>query len=362
MATKNEHYLYDAASFLDRHIPTAGDLVSLDNRLFNERKPLPPEGMSYAQRLRNLMARMPMQPENIQGPPAPMEMQIPAEMRAPLAPTAEGRGGYQIERAPQPMQPAPQTGNPVLDMFDLKGAPLPQMGQALGHPGQTFQGGIAPGVQSQIENVNNQTMQNATGKAQEAESMSDLGKMLRAYFGGRTKEEKQHDAFMNIAAGLAAGKSPRFMDNLGNAVSGAITYDRDADKGNKKEALDMMLKNQNLDDDRAYQQAMIALKGEDNDISRERVGRSSGQAKLLANYYGTAARQARSALAKIDPEMNPEAYALYSKQLQEAEAGYMAAVGGDPSGSGMAVAPAAPQADYVYDMNTKGGLVKTGAK
>jgi hypothetical protein len=75
------------------------------------------------------------------------------------------------------------------------------------------------------------------------------------------------------------------MDNLGSAVSGAITYDRDADKGNQKEALDMMLKNQGQEDDRAYQQGMLDINRESNAISRLRVSSEDSQKKQIAKNY-----------------------------------------------------------------------------
>lgn len=328
--------LYDVGAFFDRNIPTRNEFFGM---VGSPKAPVP-EGISYEQRLRTMFPqinRVPTADDYRAALLSASPMDIPSDLRPPIQQTDGQQRIYQrtnpVGALPADMDADTQRlmDEEKLRLFGSSGAPVGKMGESLGVP--AFDSKVSQPLKAQIENINNKTMQAATGKEQEVETMSDLQKMVQAYFGGRTQEQKQKDAFMNIAAGLASGKSPRFMDNLGNAVSGAITYGRDDSNRREKEALDFGIRNQNLDDDRLFQKGQLGLGEERNAIAREEVavnrakaGSAFNQAKLYANLYAKAAQQARSARDKIDPTINPEAYALYDKQVSDNEANYMAAV------------------------------------
>jgi len=211
-------------------------------------------------------------------------------------------------------------------------------GEALGSPDYRAS---APTLETQIENINNQTVRAATGKQQEAATMSDLQKMAQAYFGGRTQEQKRKEAFMNIAAGLAMGKSPRFMDNLGTAVGGALNFQRDDTNRREKEALDGFIKIQGQDDDRVYQQGQIGLGAERNDISREQndISRiNATRERASTNYQMKALQQQAGYLSKAIAAA--EAAGQDSSELKVSLGEVMTQLGG-AGGVGMGDAPAA---------------------
>lgn len=347
--------LYDVGAFLDRNIPTRNEFFNM----VGSPKPAVPEGVPYEQRLRaafpQIINAMPGKEEYAAALQSAVPMQIPAGMRAPARQFPLDQAGAWMYENSMPNQ-APAAGGNITDadtMFPNSAPSTSKFGAALGTP--EHDSAPRAGLENQIQNINNQTVQSATGKAQEAETMSDLQKMVRAYFGGRTQEQKQKEAFMNIAAGLASGKSPRFLDNLGGAVSGAITFGRDDTNRREKEALAGMIDVQKLDDTRNNNAEENAIRREANDIDRTKVGAATNQSKLYASYYATAARQARAARDKIDPSINPEAYALYDKQVNDAEAAYMAAVAsGGGGGSFMPPSQSAPSADIVYEKVGKG--------
>lgn len=211
---------------------------------------------------------------------------IPSELFIPRVGESNQYTAYP-KFAPPAAQPM-ASGVIDADTMFPNSAPQKDFGTNMGVPdyrGAPAPSAVAAGPKSQIDAINAQTMQNATGKAQEVETMSDLQKMAQAYFGGRTREQKQKEAFMNIAAGLAAGKSPRFMDNLGGAVSGAINFNRDDTNRREKEALEGFIKIQGLDDARSNNAAENEIRREANDISRinatrERVSAQFGMKAL----------------------------------------------------------------------------------
>ncbi len=286
--------LYDVGSFFDRNIPTRNEFFGM---VGSPKAPVP-ESMSYEQRLKNIFpAGERAAPTSVQDK-IQAHAQSVADLQKRLALMKEA-GQYRTPEkdayiGDKNMQPgwdeipkgtsflpagAPDelfrfTKNPELFNHENQ-QPQQSPVRAPAMDGyardnlraEAAQMAAAPSLETQIQNINNQTVQAATGKQQEAGTMSDLQKMAQAYFGGRTKEQRQHEAFMNIAAGLAAGKSPNFMDNLGGAVSGAITYDRDDTNRREKEALEGFIKIQGQDDTRLNNQMENEIRRESNDIA-----------------------------------------------------------------------------------------------
>jgi hypothetical protein len=378
MPNPNERYLYDAAAFLDRNIPTRNDLISLDNRLFDSERPMGPESESYESRLRRLMQSLPLQDS-----PSGKSLEIPADLRPPIMQTtAEGRGAYQMVSPPSQgsRQPQPESPSAPIDDLDsfLKnlqagGAMPPRTADAAPQSAGYAAAAVPAPLETQVQNINAQTMQAATGKQQEVETMSDLGKMVQAYFGGRTKEQKQKEAFMNIAAGLASGQSPRFMDNLGGAVAGAINFQRDDTNRREKEALDFGIKNQNLDDDRYYQRGQLGLGAEGQAINREELGirrEANDISRIRATREGAAVDYRQKALLKQAGDLSKNISKLQAEGGDAGVIGMMqlqyndvmaqlgsAGIGAIPS----APVAAAPSADIVYEKVGK-GFKKVGEK
>lgn len=287
--------LYDVGAFFDRAIPTRNEFFGM---VGSPKAPVP-ESTTYEQRLKNMFpmseqsAPMSM-PDKIQA-----QVQSVAELQKRLASmkaaedfrTAE-KDGYVVEKNMQPgwdeipkgtsFLPAGEpnelfrfTKNP--ELFNQENQQPPQSPARApvmdGYARDNLRAEAeqmsyaAPSLETQIQNLNAQTMQGANGKQQEVATMTDLQKMAQAYFGGRTREQKQKEMFMNIAAGLASGKSPNFMENLGGAVSGAITFDRDDTNRREKEALESFFKIQGQDDARLNNQMENEIRRESNDIA-----------------------------------------------------------------------------------------------
>lgn len=247
--------------------------------------------MTAREMLRSLMA---MVPEAQKGEQYPMQSQYPPQDPfAPqsLYPPTQGRDVVQRDftAASEPPQmpilpPVPPSGSAMdADILFANSTANPDFGANISVPdyksatmdayakenlrSEAKTRATPPALETQIQDINAQTMQAANGKAQEGATMSDLQRMAQAYFGGRTKEQKQQEMFMNIAAGLAAGKSPNFMDNLGGAVSGAINFNRDDTNRREKEALEGFIKIQGQDDTRANNQMDNEIAQENNRIS-----------------------------------------------------------------------------------------------
>jgi len=223
---------------------------------------------------------------------------IPSELFIPRVGADNQYTAYpKFPPAPQPLGP----GAVDADTLFSNSAPKKDFATNMGVP--DYRGApVAPGPKSQIDAINAQTMQNATGKAQEIETMSDLQKMAQAYFGGRTQEQKQKEMFMNIASGLAAGKSPRFMDNLGGAVSGAINFGRDDTNRREKEALAGMIDIQRLDDARSNNAAENEIRREANDIARINATRERASANYQMKALNKMAGDLSAKIAKMQSE------------------------------------------------------------
>jgi hypothetical protein len=334
--------LYDVGAFFDRNIPTRNEFFGM---VGSPKAPVA-EGVPYEERVRSMFPSAP------RSEPAPLQDQVKNHLlqvaalqkQAAELQAAAGQPGMddftqenmQAEAA-RPNQPLSRE-QVTRELYDQNGGSTAEFRPALG-------GGVAPGVETQIQNINKQTMQAATGKEQEVQTMSDLGKMVQAYFGGRTQEQKQKEAFMNIAAGLAAGKSPRFMDNLGGAVSGALTFQRDDTNRREKEALGFGIQNQNLDDDRYFQKGQLGLGEERNDIAREQNDISRINAmrqRASANYQMKALQKRAGDLSKNIAKLQAEGGDPATIGMMELQLGEVMTQLSGTGGVGIGEVPAAP--------------------
>lgn len=120
----------------------------------------------------------------------------------------------------------------------------------------------APMADTSIEN---------TGKAAEAAEVSDLNSLVRAMLSKPSKEDRQQEFLSNLFAGLASGKNPTLIGALGDAVGGAATAQSSRDKerrGENKDALGLLMKMQEMSDNKDYRSGVLANAKDENEIRR----------------------------------------------------------------------------------------------